>query len=426
MAKPEKTTPEAVETPAPPPPAEGKPVPGDNIPPVDVIPGIPKKPEAEAAEQTGQEQKPLGDKAPEKKDGPPKVPPKDKADKPGKGAAPRNPSAQKKSKSKPPKEKKPKPQKPAKEKAEPPQPEPPAPPPEPRSAPGSDEEQKIVYLNHDEVHPFKGHPFQVKDDAEMRALVSSVAEKGVEQAGTVRPREGGGYELVVGHRRQRASELAGFTNMPYVIRDLTDDEAIRLMVETNVTYRGELLPSERAKALDMQLEAIKRQGARDGGDEKGQRSNRIVAERNNMSVKNVQRYISLNKLIPDLMKMADAKKIGFTVAVELAAIRPKHQRYIAVAIEAQQSSPAYQQAKRMKELDQKNILQPDMIDGIMTEGKKEVDQVIISTQELAQFFGPDKTPREMKDKILKLLEEDKAKNPPELGKTGKNQDEQEK
>jgi len=421
MVKPETTTPDAVETPAHSPPAEGKPAPGSNIPPVDVIPGIPKKPEAGTLEQAGQEPKPPGDKPPEKKDGPPKAPPKDKAEKPGKGAAPRKPPAPQKDKPKPPAEKKP--PKPAKEKAEPPQPEPPAPPPEPRAAPGSDEEQKIVYLNHDEVHPFKGHPFQVKDDAEMRALVSSVAEKGVEQAGTVRPREGGGYELVVGHRRQRASELAGFTNMPYVIRNLTDDEAIRLMVETNVTYRGELLPSERAKALDMQLEAIKRQGARDNSEGNGQRSNQIVAERNNMKVKTVQRYISLNKLVPDLMKMADEKTIGFTVAVELAAIRPKNQKYIAVAIEGQQSAPSFAQAKRMRELDQKNILQPDMIDGIMMEEKKEVDKVILSTQELAQFFGPDKTPREMKDRILKLLEEHKAKNPPELGKAGKTQEE---
>jgi len=278
----------------------------------------------------------------------------------------------------------------------------PAPPPEPREAPRSNEQEQIVYLNLSELYAFKDHPFQVKKDDEMAAMVESVKDKGVTQPAIVRPREGGGYEMVSGHRRQMASELAGFTNMPCVIRNLTDDEAITQMVEDNTNQREEILPSEKAKALKMQLEAIKRQGARTGN---GQRSNEIVAERNNMTVKTVQRYIKLNDLVPDLTKLADEKKIGFTPAVEFAFIKPKNQRYIAIAVEGQSASPTFSQAKRMRELDQKGLLNPDMIDGIMLEEKKEVDKVILSSQELGQYFGKDKTPREMKDQIMKLLDE---------------------
>ena len=139
------------------------------------------------------------------------------------------------------------------------------------------------------------------------------------------------------------------------------------------------------------------------------RQNQIVADRNKMAVKQVQRYIKLNDLVPDLMKMVDAKKIAFTPAVELSYIKPKNQRYIAIAIEGQQSAPSLSQAQRMRELDQKNMLNGDVIDGIMLEEKKEVDKVIISSQELSQYFGKDKTPREMKDQILKLLDEWKGK-----------------
>lgn len=252
----------------------------------------------------------------------------------------------------------------------------------------------------------------------MRAMVESVKDKGITNAAVVRPREGGGYEMVSGHRRMKASELAGFADMPCIVRNLTDEQAITQMVEDNTTQRESILPSERAKALKMQLEAIKRQGARgdlvtSGQDgpklENGQRSNQIVADRNKMAVKQVQRYIKLNDLVPDLMKMVDAKKIAFTPAVELSYIKPKNQRYIAIAIEGQQSAPSLSQAQRMRELDQKNMLNGDVIDGIMLEEKKEVDKVIISSQELSQYFGKDKTPREMKDQILKLLDEWKGK-----------------
>ena len=296
------------------------------------------------------------------------------------------------------------------------QPKPEPEPPKPTKAPRSNDKEKIVYLNLSELHPFKNHPFQVRQDAEMAAMVESVKDKGVTQPAIVRPREDGGYELVSGHRRQLASEMAGYTNMPCIVRNLTDEQAITQMVEDNTNQRENILPSERAAALKMQLDAIKRQGVRDDNGTKGQRSNEIVAERNGMTVKQVQRYIKLNDLTPDLMKMVDEKKVAFTPAVEFAFIKPKNQNYIAVAIEGNQSSPSLSQAQRLRDLDQKNLLNPDMIDGIMMEEKKEVDKVILSSKELAPFFGANKTPREMKDTILKLLEENKAKNPPEVTK----------
>jgi len=179
-------------------------------------------------------------------------------------------------------------------------PEVPTPPPEPTTAPRTGEQEQIVYINLTELHPFKDHPFQVKQDAEMTAMVESVKDKGVTQPAIVRPREDGGYELVSGHRRHMASELSNFTNMPCIVRNLTDEQAITQMVEDNTNQRDSILPSERGAALKMQLEAIKRQGARDGGDTKGQRSNEVVADRNGMTVKQVQRYIKLTELVPDL------------------------------------------------------------------------------------------------------------------------------
>lgn len=287
--------------------------------------------------------------------------------------------------------------------AEPPKPQEP-----PKEAPRRGEEQ-IVYIKLDELHAFKNHPFQVRDDEEMRAMVSSVKDKGVTQPAIVRPREDGGYEIVSGHRRQKASELAGFADMPCIVRNLTDDEAITQMVEDNLNQREEILPSERAKALKMQLEAIKHQGSRTSGQidpkDTGKRSNEIVAERNKMAVKQVQRYIRLNELVPDLMALMDAKKLGFTTAVELSYISKKNQNYIAVAIDSQQSSPSQAQAKRMRELDEKKLLNGDVIDGIMMEDKKEVDKVILTGAELSKYFGKETTPREMKDQIIKLLDD---------------------
>ena len=319
---------------------------------------------------------------------------------------------------------------PVKEEIPAPEPEPPQ---EPKETPRKGEPEQIVFINLSELHTFKNHPFQVRDDEEMRAMVESVKDKGVTQPAIVRPLEDGGYEIVSGHRRQKASELAGYFEMPCIVRNLTDEEAITQMVEDNINQRESILPSERAKALKMQLEAIKRQGTRadlstsgQNGPklENGQRSNAVVAERNKMTVKQVQRYIKLNDLVPDLIKMVDEKKIAFTPAIEMSYVKPKNQRYIAIAVESQQAGPSLSQAQRMRELDQKGLLNGDVIDGIMLEEKKEVDKVIISSQELSQYFGKEKTPREMKDTIIKLLDEWKGKQP-ELARPEK-QAEQEK
>ena len=286
------------------------------------------------------------------------------------------------------------------------------------------EKEEIVYLNLSDLHPFKNHPFGVRDDAEMQGLVESVKAAGVNQPALVRPREDGGYEIIAGHRRQRASELAGFANMPCIVRNMTDDEAILAMTDDNLRHREKIVPTERGAALKQQVEAIKHQGARPGEADKdaGKRSTQIVGDRNGMNYKQVQRYIRLTELVPDLQKMVDEKQLSFTPAVEISFIRPKHQKYIAVAIEGQASSPSLSQAQKMRELDKEGKLNGDVIDGILSEQKKEVDKVIINSAELEKYFGKDKTPREMKDTILALLDEWKEKQPPELGKPDKKKD----
>ena len=286
------------------------------------------------------------------------------------------------------------------------------------------EKEEVVYLNLSELRPFKNHPFGVRDDAEMQGLVESVRASGVNQPALVRPTEDGGYEIIAGHRRQRASELAGFVNMPCIVRNMTDDEAILAMTDDNLRHREKILPTEKAQSLKMQVEAIKHQGARPGEDaqEAGKRSTQIVGDRNGMNYKQVQRYIRLTELVPDLQKMLDEKKLAFTPAVEISFIRPKHQKYIAVSIEGQQSSPSLSQAQRLRKMDQEGKLNGDVIDGILMEEKKEVDKVIINSAELEKYFGKDKSPRQMKDQIMALLDDWKAKQPPELGKPEKKTD----
>ena len=302
-------------------------------------------------------------------------------------------------------------------------PAPPEQPATPRDATRAEKEE-IVYLNLSELRPFKNHPFGVRDDAEMQGLVESVRASGVNQPALVRPTEDGGYEIIAGHRRQRASELAGFVNMPCIVRNMTDDEAILAMTDDNLRHREKILPTEKAQSLKMQVEAIKHQGARPGEDaqEAGKHSTQIVGDRNGMNYKQVQRYIRLTELVPDLQKMLDEKKLAFTPAVEISFIRPKHQKYIAVAIEGQQSSPSLSQAQRLRKLDQEGKLNGDVIDGILSEEKKEVDKVIINSAELEKYFGKDKSPRQMKDQIMALLDDWKAKQPPELGKPEKKTD----
>ena len=303
---------------------------------------------------------------------------------------------------------------------------PPAPtvdPPAPRDA-SSGVEEKVEYINLSELHPSPLNPFGVRDDVEMQALVESVKTGRVNQPALVRPRPDGGYEIIAGHRRHKASELAGYFNMPCIVRQMTDDEAIIAMTDDNLRHREKLLPSEKALAIKQQYEAIKHQGARGNDEEAGKLSLAQVGERNGMSIKTVQRYLWLDDLVPELKTAMDENKLSFTPAVEISRIRPKLQKYIAVSIEGL-GAPTQGQAKRMRELDKKKELNTDVVDMIMGEEKKKEDRnVIITGAELEKYFGPEAAPGDMKEQILSLLDEWKERQPPELdkGKTEKTAD----
>ena len=287
------------------------------------------------------------------------------------------------------------------------------------------EEGKVIYLKLHPIQTFRDHPFKVEDNAAMTDLVSTIKEHGVMTPATVRPeKDGSGYEIVAGHRRHRGSELAGLDELPCIVRDMTDIEAVREMTNSN-KQRGDPLPSELAKLLDLEVGAIKHQGGRldnvAPGDI-GKRSVEIVGENNGMNYKKVMRYIRLNSLVPELLNKVDEKKLGFMPAVEISYIKPKNQRLIAVSIDGEQSSPSHAQAKRLRELDQAGKLNGDIIDGILSEKKKEDRGVIISTAELEKYFGKEVTPAKMKEQIISLLDDWKAKQPPELGKPEKKAD----
>ena len=285
------------------------------------------------------------------------------------------------------------------------------------------EVEQVVRIAHEKLHAFKDHPFNVEHNTKFLAFVASIRAQGVTQPAIVRPDGKDGYEIISGHRRDAGSIEAEIPFTPCIIRALNDDQAIQQMVEDNVNNR-EVTTMELARALKMQLEAIKHQGARealDGQDftaEVDKRSNEVIATRNGMSVKQVQRHIALTRLVQPLQDLVDGKvmggdgkplKISFTPAVELSGIRPENQNYIALAIEAQQASPSLSQSQRMRELDKTGKLNGDVIDGIMCEEKKEVDKVIISGAELSNYFGKEKTPQEMKAQIIKLLDDWKGK-----------------
>ena len=285
------------------------------------------------------------------------------------------------------------------------------------------EEEKVVRIPHEKLHPFKGHTFNVEKNAKFTAFVASIRAHGVTQPVIVRPDGKDTYEIISGHRRDLGGIEAGIPYSPCIVRALNDEQAIQQMVEDNVNNR-DISTMELARSLKAQLDSIKRQGVREAlagkdlavdTDEKvGKRSNEIIAGRNGMSVKQVQRHIALTNLTPALQEYVDGKtaadgkktiQIGFVPAVELSYIKPENQNYIALAIEGQQSTPSLSQAQRLRELDKKGLLNPDVIDGILMEEKKEADKVILSSQELSEYFGKDKTPREMKDTILTLLGE---------------------
>lgn len=308
---------------------------------------------------------------------------------------------------------------PVKDESPAPMPEEPAVPPRPV------EDGQLVYLKLSELHAFhtfREHPYKVTDDAKMTELVGTIRERGIMTPATVRPeKDGNGYEIIAGHRRHHGSGLAGLEEMPCIVRNMTDIEAVQEMKISN-KQRGDPLPSELAKLLDLEVEAIKHQGGRLDGiaeGDVGKRSVEIVGENNGMNYKKVMRYIRLNSLVPELLDMADAKKLGFMPAVEISYIKPKNQSLIAVSIEGEQSSPSLSQAQELRKLEKEGRLNGDAIDGILSRQKKEVDKVIISTAELGEFFDKTATPREMKDKIMALLAENKAKQPPELAKPDK-------
>ena len=299
-------------------------------------------------------------------------------------------------------------------------------PPTPEVPPRPVEEGKIVYLKMAELHPFhtfREHPYKVQDDKAMDNLVGTIKEHGIMTPATVRPeKDGKGYEIIAGHRRHHGGTRAGLEEMPCIVREMTDLEAVREMRNSN-KQRGEPLPSELAKLLDLELEAIKRQGARPKNDKEaealGKLSVEIVGKEHDMNYKKVLRYVRLNHLVPELLEKVDAKSMGFMPSVELSYIKPENQRLIAVSIDGEVASPTVKQAKRLRELDQEGLLNGDVIDGILSEEKREVDNVIISTDELNKYFGKEVTPAKMKAQILALLDEWKEKQPPELAKPEK-------
>ena len=281
--------------------------------------------------------------------------------------------------------------------------------------------QDFKVLKTKDLYPFPDNPFHVAEDETLSELAESIKEFGIVTPIITRPKEDGdGYEVIAGQRRVRASELAGINTVPAFVLPLDRDRAIITLVDSNL-QRENILPSEKAFAYKMKLEALKHQGKTSVQVEQ-KLSRTIVAESCGVSDAQIQRYIRLTELVPDLQKMVDEKKLAFTPAVEISFIRPKNQRYIAVSIEGQQSSPSLSQAQKMRELDKDGKLNGDVIDGILSQEKKEVDKVIINSAELEKYFGKDKSPREMKDKIISLLDDWKAKQPPELGKPEKKAD----
>ena len=301
-------------------------------------------------------------------------------------------------------------------------------PPEPAAPPRPVEEGKLVYLKLSEVHPFhtfRPHPFKVRDDAKMQEIVASIRVNGVMVPGLARPeKDGNGYEIVAGHRRTHGSELAGLEEMPFIVREMTDHEAVQAMKDSNKQRDG-MLPSELAALLELEVEDIKHQGGRLKGvaeGDVGKRSVEIVGEAHEMNYKKVMRYLRLNSLVPELLDKVDDKKMGFMPAVELSYIKPKNQRLIAVSIDGEQASPSLAQAKRLRELDKEGKLNGDVIDGILSEQKKEDRGVIISTAELEKYFGKEVTPAKMKEQIMSLLDDWKEKQPPELAKAPKKQE----
>ena len=263
-----------------------------------------------------------------------------------------------------------------------------------------------------ELFPFKNHPFKVLDDESMQRTVGSVEQYGVLSPLIARPRPEGGYEIISGHRRQHAAQLAGLDALPVIVRNMDDDAAVLLMVDSNL-QRENILPSERAFAYKMKLEALKNQGARSdltcgqfGHKLIGAKARDIVADESGDNARNVQRFIRLTSLIPELLDMVDEKKIAFNPAVELSYLDESQQRDFLEAMNDTQNAPSLSQAQRLKKLAQEGHFSYDVAFAVMGEEKKdELDKVVIKNDTLRKYFPRSYTPKQMEDTIIKLLEQ---------------------
>lgn len=272
-----------------------------------------------------------------------------------------------------------------------------------------EQREKVQEILLSELHPFPNHPFKVVDDERMLDTADSIREHGVLVPAIARPRPDGGYELIAGHRRKRGCELAGLDTMPVIVRNLDDDASTIIMVDSNI-QRESLLPSERAFAYKMKLEALNHQGKRAGLTSsqlgtKLMRTDEILAEQRGTSRNQVQRYIRLTELVPDLLDMVDAKKIAFNPAVELSYLKPEEQTALIEAMDSEQATPSLSQAQRLKRFSQEGTLSPDMMRAILSEEKKaDMDRVTLTGDTLRKYFPKSYTPRQMEQTILKLLE----------------------
>ena len=268
--------------------------------------------------------------------------------------------------------------------------------------------EKVQEIPLGELHPFRNHPFKVKNDAAMQDTVDSVREYGVLVPAIARPDPSGGYELIAGHRRHHASELAGKETMPVIVRDLDDDAATIIMVDSNL-QREELLPSERAFAYKMKLEAIRHQGKRQEltSSQVGMKLQAldIVGQQAGDSRNQVHRFIRLTELIPELLDMVDERKIAFNPAVELSYLKKEEQTLLLEAMDSEQATPSLSQAQRLKKFSQQKMLSLDVMRAVMSEEKKnDLDRVTLKNETLRKYFPKSYTPKQMEDTIIKLLE----------------------
>ena len=273
-----------------------------------------------------------------------------------------------------------------------------------------EQREQVQQIPIDALHPFTNHPFKVLDDEAMTRTVESIAQYGVLAPLIARPRpDGDGYEIISGHRRQYAAKLAGLDTLPVIVRQMSDDAAVILMVDSNL-QREHILPSERAFAYKMKLEALKKQGARSDltSCQVGTkfRADESLAEDSGESARNVQRFIRLTNLIPELLDMVDEKKISFSPAVELSYLDESQQRDFLEAMNDTQNAPSLSQAQRLKKLAQEGHFSYDVAFAVMGEEKKdELDKVVIKNDTLRKYFPRSYTPKQMEDTIIKLLEQ---------------------